>query len=461
MLNVERVSKSFGPVRALHEVSVEFLPGEVHAVLGENGAGKSTLMSVVAGFVSPDSGAVTVGGRTLPFGRPHEVKAHGIEMVHQHFMLVSALTNAENFALGTLESLSGRLVASEVSRRLEAAARELGWSIDPWARTGSMPVGAQQRLEIVKALSGDARVLILDEPTAVLSPSEVEDLFRVVRRLRDEGRCVVLIAHKLSEVLSIADRVTVLRRGEHVVTAPISEVDEQKLATWMVGELPPSASRLNASDGDALLKVSGLRVLGERGQEAVRGVTFAVHAREILGIGGVDGNGQIELVEALFGLRSHTGTIEASGSIGYIPQDRHGHGLALDMSVLDNFQIGVPFTGRRSLTERASRLVHEFEIKLGSLNDPARSLSGGNQQKLVVARVLSQSPKVVVAHNPTRGLDVRAAAYVQSRLFQAARDGACVVLVSTDLDELAAVATRTLFIKRGELFEGGAEAMVG
>lgn len=461
MLKVERVSKSFGPVRALRDVSVEFLPGEVHAVLGENGAGKSTLMSVIAGFVVPDSGAASIEGRALPFGRPHEVKAVGIEMVHQHFMLVGALTNAENFALGTLESLRGTLDAAKVSQKLESTSKELGWSIDPRERTGSMPVGAQQRLEIVKALAGDARVLILDEPTAVLSPSEVEDLFRVLRRLRDEGKCVVLIAHKLSEVLSVADRVTVLRRGEHVVTEQAAKVDAQGLATWMVGDLPPSSTPLDASTGETLLKVDDLRVFGERGQEAVRGVTFEVRAGEILGIGGVDGNGQIELVEALFGLRRHEGSIAVNGPIGYIPQDRHGHGLALDMSVLDNFLIGVPFTDRRSLTERAKTLVNDFEIKLGSLGAPVRSLSGGNQQKLVVARVLSQAPGIVVAHNPTRGLDVRATAYVQERLIHAARNGAAVLLVSTDLDEIAAVATRTLFIKRGELFEGGAEAMVG
>lgn len=461
MLNVERVSKSFGPVRALKDVSVEFLPGEVHAVLGENGAGKSTLMSVIAGFVSPDSGSVAIGGRTIPFGRPHDVKALGIKMVHQHFMLVGALSNAENFALGTLDSLSGQLDTAEVSQRLDKSAKELGWSIDPGVRTESMPVGAQQRLEIVKALAGDARVLILDEPTAVLSPGEVEDLFRVLRRLRDEGRCVILIAHKLSEVLSVADRVTVLRRGALVATAPVVDVDETTLATWMVGELPNRSDHPGATKGEPLLSVRDLHVRAERGEDAVRGVTFEVRAGEVLGIGGVDGNGQIELVECLAGVRSHAGSIDARGAIGYIPQDRHGHGLALDMSVLDNFLIGVPFIARRQLTERTKKLVEDFEIKVGSLDDPVRSLSGGNQQKLVVSRVLSQSPRVIVAHNPTRGLDVRATAYVQARLMQAAREGACVVVVSTDLDELASVATRTLFIKRGELYEGGAEAMVG
>jgi simple sugar transport system ATP-binding protein len=382
-------------------------------------------------------------------------------MVHQHFMLVGALTNAENFALGTLDSLRGSLDLSAVSARLGAIAQELGWSIDPDVLTGSMPVGAQQRLEIVKALAGDARVLILDEPTAVLSPNEVEDLFRVVRRLRDEGRCVVLIAHKLSEVLSVADRVTVLRRGEVVATAHVSEVDANKLATWMVGEVPPSTSPTGSASDQVLLAARGLRVRGERGEEAVRGATFEVRAGEVLGIGGVDGNGQIELAEALAGIRAFSGETVLNGTVGYIPQDRHLHGLALDMSVLDNFLIGAPFVRRRELTALAQRLVEDFDIRIGSLGDPVRSLSGGNQQKLVVSRVLGQSPRVVVAHNPTRGLDVRAAAYVQSRLLRAADEGAAVVIVSTDLDELAAVATRTVYIKRGELFEGGAEAMVG
>jgi simple sugar transport system ATP-binding protein len=475
VLRVERVSKRFGDVRALRDVSLEFLPGEIHGLLGENGAGKSTLMSVLAGFVVPDSGSVRVaGGAIVPFGRPHEVRAMGIEMVHQHFMLVPEFTVLENFALGTMDLMSGVLDAVEVSSRLSGVADDLGWEIDASARTGSLPVGLQQRLEIMKALAGRARVLILDEPTAVLSPDEVLDLFRVLRRLRDGGTCVILIAHKLSEVMSVADRVTVLRHGEFVATSKTADVDEATLATWMVGDLPAARSPVPQSGRGVLVSVRGLKVGGARGEEAVRGATFEVNRGEVLGIGGVSGNGQIELAEALAGLRAvRSGEIawsEPGATVGYVPQDRQGQGLALSMSVRDNFLIGGlddvelwqgPFLKPTVLRGRVAGLVRDYAIKVGGTGDPARSLSGGNQQKLVVSRTLSRDPDLIVAHNPTRGLDVRATAFVQDRILSAARAGASVVLFTTDLDELASLSSRTLFMNRGALNVGGAGAMVG
>jgi len=472
-LRVEDVSKRFGDVLALDRVSIEFFSGEVHAVLGENGAGKSTLMSVLAGFVVPDSGAVAYDGAgQYPFGHPHRVRELGIEMVHQHFMLVQEFTVAENFALGTLDSLRGVLSEAEVESRLQAVAQDLGWETDASARTGSLPVGVQQRLEIMKALAGDARVLILDEPTAVLSPGEVADLFRVLRRLSDGGKCVILVAHKLSEVMAVSDRVTVLRGGRFVATALTSAVNEATLAEWMVGEVPPSRSPLTATHAAPLLSVVGLRVRGARGEEAVRGATFHIARGEVLGIGGVDGNGQNELAEALVGLRPFSGG-ELVWSVGehrtgYVPQDRQRQGLALDMSLLDNVLVqdnrefwSGPFLRKGALRAHAENLVREYEIKVGDLSEPVRGLSGGNQQKLVVSRVLAGSPDLLVANNPTRGLDVRATAYVQQRLLEAAQNGAAVVLFTTDLDELAAMSSRALFMSRGELREGGAEAMVG
>ena len=474
VLRVEGVSKSYGDVRALRGVSLAFDAGEVHAVLGENGAGKSTLMGVLAGFVVPDSGTAELDGASLAFGRPHETRRLGIEMVHQHFMLVPAFSAAENFALGTLQGLRGALDLGAVRVRIDEVARDLGWEVDPDAVTRDLPVGVQQRLEIVKALAGDARVLILDEPTAVLSPQEVLDLFRVLRRLRDAGKCVVLIAHKLSEVLAVADRVTVLREGSWIATAERAEVDEAKLANWMVGEMPAPRSPLATPSGAALLAVTGLRVHGERGEEKVRGVSFTVARGEVLGIGGVDGNGQNELAEALVGLRRTAGGeivfAQRGCKIGFVPQDRQGQGLALGMSVLDNVLIAGqgradlwrgPFLRRAALRKHAAALVEAFEIKVGGVEDPARSLSGGNQQKLVVSRILAESPDLIVASNPTRGLDVRATAYVQGCILGAARRGAAVVLFSTDLDELAALATRTFFMSRGSLATGGAEALVG
>jgi simple sugar transport system ATP-binding protein len=464
VLRIERVSKAFGAVRALEDVSLDFYASEVHGLLGENGAGKSTLMAVVSGFVTPDSGRVVLEGeRALPLGRPQAARALGVQMVHQHFMLVPQFTVLENFMLGTLDDLKGGIERGSAEARLQEATDRLGWSLDPHAVTASLTVGQQQRLEIVRALARQARVLVLDEPTAVLSPGEVEDLFRVLRRLRDEGTCIVLIAHKLSEVLSVCDRVSVLRRGRHVATAPIAQVDESVLAAWMVGDVPPSRSPLPPSEGPVRLQADRLRVLGDRGEEAVRGASLTVRSGEVLGIGGVDGNGQLELAEALVGLRAHTGHMKRDGEVGYVPQDRQEHGLALDMSLVENFMIGRegPFWwGPRALRSSAERTAREFDVRYGSLDDPARSLSGGNQQKLVVGRTLSSRPGVIVAHNPTRGLDVRATAAVQAKLIEAAQAGAAVVLVSTDLDELAAVASRMLFIKRGVLYEGGAEAMV-
>ncbi len=474
VLRVEGVSKRYGDVRALIDVSLDFDKGEIHAVLGENGAGKSTLMGVIAGFVVPDAGRVLLKGAPLPPGRPHETKGAGIEMVHQHFMLVQEFTVAENLALARLGSLRGVLRTADVASAALAIAADLGWDVDPQAKIRDLPVGAQQRIEILKALCGDADVLILDEPTAVLSAEETEDLFRVLRQLRDDGKCVVLIAHKLSEILAVADRVSVLRNGALVATAPRADVDEATLAEWMVGEMPEPRSPLAPSSNEPLITVADLQVLGSRGEVAVRGVSFQVSPGEILGVGGVDGNGQVELAEALAGVRKLlSGSIrwrEAEGTIGYVPQDRQGQGLALGMSVTDNVLIEVhdqpemsigPFLRTRAIREHARRLVGEYDVRVSDIDDAAASLSGGNQQKLVVSRVLEARPDLVVASSPTRGLDVRAAAFVQQRLLQAAKEGAAVVLFSTDLDELAALATRTVFMSRGRLLEGGATAVVG
>lgn len=471
MLSVSSISKRYGPVLALDQVTASFAKGEIHAVLGENGAGKSTLMSVLAGFVVPDSGSVALQGEAAPVGRPHEAKNRGIAMVHQHFTLVPAFTVEENLSLARLDK-----PGLTVPRAPLALAAELGWEIDPGAITRTLPVGAQQRIEILKALSGDAEYLIFDEPTAVLSPDEVLDLFRVLRRLRDAGKAIILIAHKLSEVMAIADRVTVLRRGKFVATAQISDVDASKLATWMVGEIPvTSRPGMSQLDAGKTLKVQKVQVKGDRGEAAVRGVSFEVAAREILGIGGVDGNGQVELAEALAGVRAVSeGSFwwsEAPRRVAYIPQDRQTDGLALSLSIRDNLLVGGlerrdlragPFLKSSSIKTWAERLVQRFEIKIGSIRDPASSLSGGNQQKIVVARNLDETPDLLVAVNPSRGLDIRATQYVHDQILVAAQAGAIVILISTDLDELAALSTRTLFISRGELVEAqGAESFAG
>jgi len=477
MLEVRNVAKRYGRVTALDDVSARFLPGEIHAVLGENGAGKSTLMNIMSGFARPDTGAVELEGKTIPLARAFDCKRLGIEMIHQHFTLVPDFTVAENLALARIDSLwAGSKVTERAKPSFEAAAR-LGWTIEAGAKVRNLPVGAQQRIEILKALGGTAKVLILDEPTAVLSADEVEDLFRVLRQLRDEGRIVVLIAHKLSEVLAIADRVTVLRRGRFVATVPRSEADAAQLANWMVGEMPPTPLSSATSIGSKGLSVEGLIVKGDRGEDAIRGVNFQVHGGEILGIGGVDGNGQIELAEAIANVRLSEGKLTWRGAplesakIGYVPQDRQIDGLAMGMSVGENLLVGNDrradltskgFLKPKTILTWAKVLIERFEIRTSGPEQIVAGLSGGNQQKVVVSRTLDSNPDLLVVVNPTRGLDIRASVFVHSRILEARDKGAAVLLISTDLDELTNLSDRTLFLSRGRFAEGeGAEALVG
>ncbi|AIE87642.1 ABC transporter ATP-binding protein [Fimbriimonas ginsengisoli] len=477
LLAVRNVTKRYGGVSALDDVSAEFRAGEIHAVLGENGAGKSTLMSVLSGFVAPSKGTVELDGHPIPLGRAFECKRIGIEMIHQHFTLVPDFTVAENLALSRLPGLLGAShVAERAAPSLEAAKR-LGWELDPIEKVRNLAVGEQQRLEILKALGGDAQVLILDEPTAVLSPEEVDDLFRVMRRLRDEGKIVVLIAHKLAEVLAVADRVTVLRRGKLIATATRDEVDERTLAEWMVGELPTAAVNSPATVAGEGLKASDLRVKGDRKEDAVRGISFEVRRGEILGIGGVDGNGQIELAEAIAEVRAlAAGKVTWEGTegkprTGYVPQDRQIDGLALGLSVEENLLIAGyrretltrgPFLRLKEIHRWAQGLIERFEIRTPSSKEPIASLSGGNQQKVVVSRTLDGEPELLVVVNPTRGLDIRATSYVHGKIREARDAGTAVVLFSTDLDELYALSDRRVFMSRGELIDDeGAISVVG
>lgn len=467
MLEVRNVAKSFGPLRALDDVSARFQAGEIHAVLGENGAGKSTLMHVMAGFTNPDSGTVLLEGKPIPLGSPFECKRLGIGMVHQHFTLVPNFTVAENLALAGLDSLKGRMELMAESAKGATIAKRLGWDLDLDSRVSDLTVGTQQRIEIVKALSCDAKVLIFDEPTAVLTPDEVSDLFRVLRNLKQEGKSVVLIAHKLSEVMAVADRVTVLRRGRWVASAPIGDASEAQLAEWMVGDLPIASVKTAANLRKGKVSVRELSVLGDRGEVAVRSVSFEVRQGEIVGFGGVDGNGQVELAEALAGLRKGKG-VQLEGAWtnpepAYIPQDRQSDGLALGMSVEDNLLIGGlansslssgPFLKIEQVHKWASGLIDAFSIKVEDAADAASALSGGNQQKVIVSRTLDRHPEFLVVVNPTRGLDIRATDYVHEKILEARDAGAAVALFSTDLDELSVLADRTYFMSRGELTEG-------
>jgi simple sugar transport system ATP-binding protein len=479
-LQVEHVTKRFGNVVALQDVSADFAPGEIHAVLGENGAGKSTLMHVLAGFLAPQEGHVTLDGAALPLGRPHLCREMGIEMVHQHFTLVPEFTVAENVALARLPSLASRLDLITLTAHAFEHAKELGWELDPRALVRDLPVGVQQRVEILKCLSGDAKVLIFDEPTAVLSPAEIEDLFRVLRQLRDQGKIVILIAHKLSEVMGVADRVTVLRKGIKVASAEIEDVDERQLAEWMVGELPDFKVAKGKTPLREALRAENLKILGDRGELAVKEVSLAVNAGEILGIGGVDGNGQVELAEALALVRrAQSGSLIWNGSalkdsrvaLAYIPQDRQEDGLALSMSVQDNLLIEGhrrpsltrgPILLFRQIRAWVLDLIKRFDIVVENPDVEVANLSGGNQQKVVVSRNLDRRPDLLIAVNPTRGLDLKATRFVHEQILLARDGGSAVALFSTDLDELAAVADRTVFMSRGKIVEGeGPEALLG
>jgi ABC-type uncharacterized transport system ATPase subunit len=476
-LVAKNITKRFGPLVALDDISIEFSPGEIHAVLGENGAGKSTLMNILAGFMVPLAGIVTIDGKSLPLGHPQKFREMGVEMVHQHFTLVPNFTVAENLALAKIKKLARWIDVTHLTEHAFSVGKNLGWTFDPYAKVGTLPVGTQQRIEILKCLAGDASVIIFDEPTAVLTPDEVLDLIRVLKLLRDSGKIVILIAHKLSEVMATADRVTVLRGGKFVATAPITDVDENKLAHWMVGDMPPIQTKDIASIRGEGLEIDNLRVLGDRKEEAVRGVSLKIGKGEIVGIAGVDGNGQVEFAEALALIRPHNGKLSwqddslANPKIAYIPQDRQEDGLALSMSVGDNLMIeGQHRSDLKSgllldikkMDAWCEDLVRRFEIRISNLRQPVSDLSGGNQQKIVVSRNLDQRPDLLVAVNPTRGLDVRATRYVHDQITSARDAGTAVALFSTDLDELALIADRIVFLSRGSISEGQtATSLVG
>jgi len=468
LLRVEGVSKRFGSLEALKPLSVEFHPSEVHAVVGENGAGKSTLMNILGGFVSPSTGSFWLDGANLPTGNPQRNRAKGIEMIHQHFKLVPAFTVEENLTLSQLG------VSKKGIDEIKTRASEFGWDI-PWSsRIQDVSVGTQQRVEILKSVATNPHVIIFDEPTAVLSVAEVHELIQFLRRLASEGKIVILIAHKIEEVLSASDRVTVLRRGEHIGTLLRSEVDADKLVHMMVGDIVPGiASRDFEHKGVATnLEVDDLWIRDDRGQEAVKGISFSINQGQILGIGGVDGNGQVELAETLAGIRtSLKGRVHFEGHaldfdktyVGYVPQDRQADGLAVDLNLVDNMAIsglvnGLPYSPSGQIA-KAEGLIKEFSVKAKSPRDLAKQLSGGNQQKVILARVLDQNPAILVIVNPTRGLDVKAAAFVHHKIQEAAKAGAYVIVFTTDRDELFTLTNQQWFMSRGKLFADEKEAL--
>jgi simple sugar transport system ATP-binding protein len=470
------ITKRFPGVVANDGVDFEAAPGEVHALLGENGAGKTTLSNILTGLYRPDKGSIELHGRPVEFRSPRDALDAGVSMVHQHFRLVGAFTVAENVVLGDHrgEARTFRLHPRRIERRVAELGEQYGLAVSPRAKIWQLSLGEQQRVEILKALYRESRVLILDEPTAVLTPQEAETLFVTLRSMAEEGRTVVFISHKLNEVKAVADRVTVLRGGRSVATASTADATPQSLAELMVGRELATArpERPEATlEDEVVLEVDDLWADGDRGETALRGVSLLVRAGEILAVAGVAGNGQRELAEAITGLRASTrGRISVRGNrlpggdprrairagIAHVPEDRLGTGVAPSLTVASNtalksYRAHGPVLRRRRIRRDADELIRRFDVRGATHATPARQLSGGNLQKVVLGREFSGRPSVLVAASPTRGLDVAAIASVHGYLRDAAADGMAILLISEDLDEILALAHRVVVLYEGEL----------
>jgi simple sugar transport system ATP-binding protein len=484
VLEAKGITKRFPGVLANDHVNFDLLKGEIHALLGENGAGKSTLMNVLYGLYRPGEGEVSVDGHPMQLNSPRDAIHHGIGMVHQHFMLIPVFTVTENIMLGAETDHRAapnevplvKLDRKEVAQKVADLSHQYGLDVDPNALVGDLPVGVQQRVEIVKALYRKASILILDEPTAVLTPQEAEDLFRIMHELTDKGVSIIFITHKLKEVLAVADRITVMRAGRVVGTANPRETNEAQLASMMVGrEVILTVQKKPAQPGEEVLKVEDLHVKDVRGLEAINGVSFSVRAGEVLGIAGVQGNGQTELAEALTGLRPiESGRFSLNGTdltgkpprpitetgLANIPEDRQRHGLVLSYTVADNmvlcdyyqprFSKGVVIQ-QNQVDSNARKLIKEFDVRTPSPYVSAGKLSGGNQQKVIVARELSRPVKLLIASQPTRGLDVGSIEYIHKEIVAMRDRGVAVLLVSAELDEILSLSDRIAVMYRGQI----------
>jgi simple sugar transport system ATP-binding protein len=477
VLEMRRVTKRFPGIVANDDVSIDLRLGEVHALLGENGAGKSTLMNCLYGLYHPDEGEILIKGTPVRLGSPRAAIDHGVGMVHQHFMLIPVMTVAENIVLAVEPRTNGVFLDQRAAERnVREISERFGLAVDPHARIQDISVGQQQRVEILKALYRGADILVLDEPTAVLTPQEAQELFAIVESLTAQGKSVIFISHKLNEVLQIADRITVLRRGKLIETLPAAGATEKGLATLMVGrEVVLDVEKGPSTPGESLLTVDDLHVIDDRGLEKVKGVSFDVRGGEIVGIAGIDGNGQTELIDALTGLRSvAAGRVRVAGAdvtddnarehndsgLGHIPEDRQRRGLVLEFSIAENIALHdfrKPPRSRwgwlfpRTLVQSARRLIADFDVRGGDARTPAGALSGGNQQKVILAREIDRDPKVLIAAQPTRGLDVGAIEYVHRRLIEERGEGRGILLVSLELEEILSLSDRILVMYEGEI----------
>lgn len=475
-LELRNITKRFGTLVANDNISLTLAPGEILSLLGENGAGKSTLMNVLYGLLQPDEGQILIDDKAVKFSGPGDAMAAGVGMVHQHFMLIPVFTVAENVVLGNeptgkvgnLDLDAARKLVKEISDRF-------GFDIDPDAKVQDLPVGAQQRVEIIKSLARDAKILVLDEPTAVLTPQETDELMEIMRGLSANGTSIIFITHKLREVQKVADRIIVIRQGK-VVSEANPKATAGELASLMVGrEVDLDTKKSAAKLGVETLVVKDLTVLDDRNQQMVNGISFSVHDGEILAIAGVQGNGQTELAEAILGLRKiHSGSITVAGKdltksnvrevleagVGYIPEDRKKDGLVGEFSIAENLMLdgsfGKPFAKGVQIDfakrdEVAAKLIQEFDIRTPSADTLAKQLSGGNQQKVVVAREMSRDLKVLIASQPTRGVDVGSIEFIHEQIVAARDAGKTVVIISTELDEVLALADRIAVMYRGRI----------
>ncbi len=476
LLAMEEITKVFPGVRANDGVSFDLLTGEIHALVGENGAGKTTLMKILYGLQKPDSGTIYLRGQATVIRNPRDAIAQGIGMVHQHFMLVPPFSVLENIVLGEETHAAGVLRMETPAEKVEEIMRGNGLPVDLSVSVEELPVGLQQRVEILKILYRGAEILVFDEPTAVLTPQEVDELFKTFRMMKEQGKGIVFISHKLDEVLAIADRITVIRRGKVIETLLRAEASKAKIAELMVGKpVLLEVKKEVVETGSAILEVRNLRQTGERGNAVLKGVNLTISAGEIYGIAGVEGNGQSELVQAITEpVKLDEGEIQLQGysilnwdvrsrrdaGIGHIPEDRQRFGLLLPFSLADNLTLGrhhrPPFVrgsqwiDSAKIRETARKTIQAFDIRTPSETTPANALSGGNQQKAIVAREMSFEPILLVASQPTRGVDIGAQEFIYSQLLEARQNGKAVLLVSADLDEILSLSDRI-----GVMFKGG------
>ena len=476
VIEMREITKVFGEFVANDKINLELRKGEIHALLGENGAGKSTLMNMLAGLLEPTSGEIVVNGQVVKLDSPSKAASLGIGMVHQHFMLVEAFTVAENIILGSELTKNGVLDIARATREINELSERYGLAVNPSAKVADISVGAQQRVEILKTLYRGADILIFDEPTAVLTPSEIDELMAIMKNLVKEGKSIILITHKLDEIRAVSDRVTVIRRGKSIETVEIAGATNADLAEMMVGRsVSFKTEKQEARPKEVILSIKDLVVNENRGVPAVKNLSLDVRAGEIVGIAGIDGNGQSELIQAITGLRKiESGSVELKGqsivglhprqitemSVGHVPEDRHRDGLVLEMMISENIALQTyykePLSKKGILNYTniigyAKQLMQEFDVRAASEIVPASALSGGNQQKAIIAREVDRNPDLLIVSQPTRGLDVGAIEYIHKRLIQERDNGKAVLVVSFELDEILNVSDRIAVIHDGKI----------